>query len=564
MRLNYFARNEIAQHRLHLQWLVAACLPVLLLSAGAYGQGAKPAATCESLAKLVLPDTTITMAEVVKAGEFKIPSTGGPGGGMGGPGGGQAGPGGQQGALGGQNAQAGPGGGAGGFGGGAGGPGGGQATPANPEFCRVAATLKPSSDSDIKIEVWLPTSGWNGKFLGVANMGSGGSIQYRNMITPLVSGYAAAGTDTGHTGNGLSFIPGHPEKLIDYAYRADHEMTLKAKALIKAFYGAGPKYSYWMGCSLGGVEALTEAYRYPEDYDGIVAGSPVNPLTRFNALQMWAAWLHLKMPDANIPGTLVTVIHDAAVKACAGPAGSKQGFIDDPLSCHFDPSTLLCKGADTANCLTAPQVEFMRKLYAGPANPRTGEAIFPGYLPGTETLLGSDGGAHPITVAADLYKNAVYKDPNWDWKTMDFDNDITKANAEVTPILDVPPDFTKFLDRGGKLLIYVGGAEQLNAGYVASFYEAALKKDPAKKDSIRLFINPGVGHCGGGNGCDTWEKLETMEKWVENGKVPDTIGSSKVQGGKTIRTRPLCAYPAVATYKGTGDLDDAASFTCVK
>jgi feruloyl esterase len=508
-------------------------------------QAATADKSCENLARLALPQTTITIAQVVAAGEFKMPVPNRPAGAVAPPGG--AAPGRQE--------------------AGAAGPGGGpgsQPIPANPEFCRVAATLKPTADSDIKIEVWLPASGWNGKFLGVGNSGLGGSIQYRNMITPLLSGYAAASNSTGHDGDNLSFIPGHPEKFIDYAYRADHEMTVKAKAMIKAFYGTDPRHSYWVGCSLGGVEALTEANRYPEDYDGIVAGSPVNPLTHFNAMQMWAAWLNLKFPDATIPGSKISMINQAAIKACAGPAGLKQSFIDDPLSCHFDPDTLLCKGADAPDCLTAPQVDFLRKLYAGPVNPRTGEAIFPGYAPGTETLLGSDGGAHPIKVAVELYMNAVYQDPNWDWKTMDFDTDIDKANKVAAPIIDVPPDFKAYLDHGGKLMMYVGGAEQLNARYVVNFYETALKKSPDKKDSVRLFVNPGVGHCGGGTGCDTFEKLETIDKWVESGKAPGQLLSSKVSGGKTLRTRPLCAYPTVATYKGTGDLDDAASYSCEK
>ncbi len=464
------------------------------------------------------------MAQKVMAGEFKMPAQGGPGGG----------------------------------------PGGQAATPPNPEFCRVAATLKPTPDSDIKIEVWLPTSGWNGKFEGVGNGGLAGSIQLRNMIAPVSQGYAAASTDTGHEGNTLSFISGHPEKFIDYAYRADHEMTLKAKALIKAYYGAGPKHSCWVGCSLGGVEALTEAYRYPDDYDGIVAGSPVNPLSLWNAAQIWPAWLNLKYPDAAIPASKYKMINEAAIKACAGPAEIKQGLIDDPLSCKFDPAVLLCKGADAPDCLTAPQLDFLRKLYAGPVNPRTGEAIHPGYPVGAEMLLAQNGGASPANVAVELYKNAVFQDPNWDWKTMDFDTAIAKAEKVASPIIDVPPNLNVFLDHGGKLMMYIGGAEQKNPTSTINFYQTVLKNDPGEQNQVRLFVNPGVGHCGGGTGCDTFEKLDTIAQWVESGNAPDHILSSKLSGGKTIRTRPLCAYPAVAKYKGTGDMDDAASFVCVK
>jgi feruloyl esterase len=505
-------------------------LLVLPLSLTAFSQSRVPAVSCESLAKLALPDTTITAAQAYAAGEYKMPSTR---------------PGGQ------------------------GGPGG-QTTGPIPAFCRITAEIKPASDSDIKIEVWLPTDNWNGKFMAAGSGGWGGQISGRNLLEPLQRGFAAAATDTGHSGNGGAFIPGHPEKLIDYAYRADHEMTLKAKAFIKAFYGVGPKHSLWVGCSLGGLEALIEARRYPEDYDGIVAGSPVNPLTRFNATQIWVAWLNVKYPNEAIPGSKFVMIHEAAMKACGTPVGLKQGFIEDPVNCRFDPGTLLCKGADAPDCLTVPQVNMLRKIYDGPVNPRTGESIFPGPLPGIELQYSSDtsgygnGGTKPADVAVDLYKYAVYKDPNWDWKSMDFDTDIAKAEKDVSPLLDVPASLNGFLDRGGKLMIYIGGAETHNAKDLANFVNTVLKNDPGKQNQIRLFVNPGMGHCGGNVGCDTFEKLGTIDQWVETGKAPDQIMSSKVSGGKTIRTRPLCAYPAVAKYKGTGDMDDAASFYCAK
>ena len=312
---------------------------------------AQSAVSCESLAKLAIPNATVTMAQSYAAGEYKIPSRG-----PGGPG-----------APAGSPAGAVP-------------PAAVAASqePPIPAMCRVALTLKPSSDSDIKMEVWLPTTGWNGKFVGVANFGSGGSLQYRNMVDPLNRGYALAANDTGHTGGSAEFAIGHPEKMIDYGYRADHEMTVVGKQIVAKFYGKPASRSIWVGCSLGGVEALIEAKRYPEDYDGIVAGAPPNPLPLFNAEQMYEAVWNQKHPDGVIPATKFTMIHEAALKACGTPVGLAQGFIEDPEHCNFDPGILLCKGGDAADCLTAPQVDTMRALYKGPVDPRTNKVIFPG------------------------------------------------------------------------------------------------------------------------------------------------------------------------------------------
>lgn len=523
--------------------VIAGFLSVLLQSATIYSQVAAPAGSCEKLAGLALPNTTVTLAQPVAAGEFKMPARGGGApGGRGGPGG--EGGRGQAGAPPAQQAQ--------------------SSDPPNPPFCRVAATVKPSSDSGIKIEVWLPLSGWNGKFMAAGNSGWGGSIQYRGMMPALQSGFAAAATDTGHEGNSGEFIIGHPEKWVDYAHRADHEMTVKAKAIVKAFYGTDPKQSYWVGCSLGGMEALIEAYRYPEDYNGIVAGSPLNPITMFNAAQIWPAWSNYRYPDEFIPGSKFKMIHEAAVKACATPTGLKQDVIDDPLHCQFDPGILLCKGEDAPDCLTAPQVNRMRRLYQGPVNPRTSEVIFPGIPPGAEMLFANNGGTQAIGVAVDLYKYAVFHDANWDWKTMDFDSAIDKAKKEADTLFRAQPNLNPFLNRGGKLMIYVGGAEMYNAAGITDFYTTVLKNaGKSKKNSVRLFRVPGMGHCGGGSGCDTFEKLGTIDQWVVTGKAPGQILSSKVTGGKTIRTRPLCAYPMVAKYKGSGSEDDAANFVCM-
>jgi len=540
---------RIQGHRLRA---VAACLFMFLLSTYAFSQGAGPAVSCESLAKIALPNTTITMAQPVAAGEFKMPprNFGGP------PPGAQAGPGGP-GAPGGQPGPGAPGGPA------------GPGTPDTsklPAFCRIAATLTPSSDSDIKIEVWLPLSGWNSNFIAAGNGGWAGSISYQGMVQMLAAGYATTSTDTGHTGNGGSFIIGHPEKFIDYTWRADHEMTLKAKALIKAFYGVEPKFSYWIGCSLGGQEALIEASKFPDDYNGIVAGAPLNPIVIFNAQQMWPAWLINKNPEKLIPGPKWTMIHDAVMKQCATPISQKLGFVDDPDHCAFQPSSLLCKNGDAADCLTAPQVEFLSQLYEGPKNSRTGARIYHGIPKGGELDLTRNGGAIPAGVAVDMYKYAVFQDPNWDWKTLDYDKDIDKADKAVNPLFRAYPEqIAEYLKKGGKLLIHIGGNEPFYGSDIIDLVKDSAKLAGVKyKNSIELVEMPGMNHCGGGQGCDTFDKINTISNWVEKNQAPDRVIASKSAQGKVIRTRPLCAYPMIAKYKGSGSEDEADNFVCAK
>ena len=531
-----------------------ASLLLMAVGSPAISQQAPNSAACEALARLALPNSTITMAQVVQPGEFKMPTAQGA---PAAPAQGQP-QAGQQRAAGAPAGQAAP----------AAQPAAGGErqldTSKMPAFCRIAVTSKPAADSNIKIEVWLPLAGWNGKFYGVGNGGWGGSIPFRGMVEGVSQHYATAGTDTGHdVGNG-TFIPGHPEKFIDYGYRADHEMTLRAKELIKAFFNSDPKYSYWIGCSLGGMEALVEADRYPKDYDAIIAGAPMNPMSMFNAEQIWNGWLALKFPDAIIPAAKFAVMHEAVMKACATPIGQKQGFVEDPGSCKWDPASLLCKNGDAPDCLTAVQVNTAHKIYEGPVNPRTGEHIFPGIPLGLEGNMAQRGMGGESKIATDLYRYAAYQDPNWDWTTMDYDTAITKARQVVDPVMRAGSNLKPFLESGGKLLLHGGWAENRNGAELAQYYQNVVKSDPGKADDVRLFLVPGMGHCGGGNGPNQFDKLTTLNTWVESGKAPDQIVMSKVSGGKVERTRPTCAYPAVATYKGTGSEDEADSYVCKK
>ena len=293
-------------------------------------------APCEKLASLSLPESTITLTQPVGAGEFR-PAAGPP------------------------------------------------ARFQNlPAFCRVTATLVPSKDSDIKIEVWLPASGWNGKFQAVGNGGWSGAINQAALAAAVRRGYAAAGTDTGHSGSSAAFALAHSEKLIDFAYRAVHEMTVKAKAIIAAYYGSSATLSYWNGCSSGGKQGLKEAQRFPNDYNGIIAGAPANYWTHLMAGDLWPAYVTLKDPAGYIPPAKYPLIHQAVLEACDALDGVKDGLLEEPRRCKFDPRVLLCKGEDNSACLTALQVEAVRKIYSGPSNPRTGQEIFPGLAPGSE------------------------------------------------------------------------------------------------------------------------------------------------------------------------------------
>lgn len=508
---------------------------LLVLSASTGAHAAESADSCARLVSLALPDATITAAQTVQAGRYTMPES----------------PLTRLGALSGMNVA-------------------GRAKDApNPTFCRIAATLKPSSDSDIKVEVWLPLAGWNGKFLGVGNFGWAGALMLPGMLTGVEQGYATATTDTGHDGStpegsGGRFTLGHPEKLTDYAWRADHLMTVDAKIIIAAYYDKPPVKSYWVGCSLGGLEGLIEAKRFPEDYDGIVAGAPPNPIVNFNAAQLWPSWLVNHDPGLAMPKAKFDMVSKAVLAACALPVGRKQGFVDEPDRCLFKPQQLLCKGADAPDCLTAPQVRLMEQIYTGPVDPSTHEVIFPGPAKGSESQLSGFADGKPFPVALDIFRYTAFQNPDWDWTTMDWNKDMNAAIATVGPLMHVDADMKPFFARGGKLLMYIGWNDYHNPEELIGYYQKLMSHaGDTTRASARLFTIPGMAHCFGGQGCDTFDKLGTIDQWVAHGVAPQRVVASRVSDGKVVRTRPLCAYPDVARYKGRGDMGVAASFVCV-
>jgi feruloyl esterase len=492
----------------------------LLLSAAVASVPAPAGApSCESLARLSLPNTAITTAQAVPAGEFTAP------------------------------------------------PGRGPAPSFKdlPAFCRVQATLTPSADSDIKIEVWLPASGWNGKFQAVGNGGWAGIISYGPLGAAVRRGYAAASTDTGHLGGSASFALGHPEKLTDFAYRAVHETTVAAKAIIANFYGNGPRYSYWNGCSTGGRQGLKEAQRFPTDFDGIIAGAPANYQMHLHVWSVAVAQAMHKESGSYISSEKYPAIHKAALEACDALDGLKDGLIQDPTRCHFDPKVIQCAGEDSPTCLTAPQVEAARKLYTSVKNSRTGAEIFPGMEPGSELGWAGLAGPNAAAVATDTFTYLVYKDPNWDWRTMNPDTDTPRADKNDNGLIDaIDPNLTPFFSHKGKLIMYHGWSDPLIApGNSVNYYGSVAKKMGSKSaDEIRLFMVPGMGHCGGGEGPNTFDLVTALEQWVEQGQAPEQIIASHSQNGTVDRTRPLCPYPQVAHHKGSGSIDEAANFTC--
>ena len=444
-----------------------------------------------------------------------------------------------------------------------------------PAFCRVEATARPTSDSEIRFEVWIPPAdGWNGKLQGVGNGGYMGSISYPAMATALRKGYATASTDTGHVGDDMRFGQGHPEKIVDYAYRAVHVMTESSKLILRDAQGRYADRSYFVGCSAGGQQALAEAQRFPEDYDGIVAGDPANNRIRqtFGFLYAWMA-THMQDGTPILPQSKLALLTKSAVDACDAIDGLKDGLIDDPRRCHFDPAKLLCKsGNDDVSCLTQPQVDAAKKMYEGLKSPKTGEQIYAGWPRGSEGF-GESAIQSWRTYVTDpqepmrlgFFKYFLFHDPNWDYRTLDWDRDLAYAEQKLGFFAPVERDLTGFKKRGGKLIMYTGWMDPVVPPQdTVAYYEGVMKTMGAEKtrEFFRLFAAPGMGHCSGGPGPNEFDALTALEQWVERGAAPDKLIASHITAGKVDRTRPLCPFPQVARWKGTGSSDDAANFSC--
>lgn len=439
--------------------------------------------------------------------------------------------------------------------------------PSLPSFCRVTAILQPSNDSNIRAEIWLPVSGWNGKLEANGNGGWTGSISPSALAAGLVRGYATAMSDLGHEGSSAEFAFGHREKLIDFGYRAAHQMTVAAKAVVASYYGQAAKHSYWTGCSAGGRSALMEAQRFPNDFDGIVAGSPGLDWTGRATQAIWIAQAAHKGEASYIPPAKYALIHKAVLQACDLLDGLSDGVLEDPTRCHFDPRKLQCEGSDTANCLTDPQVQMALAIYANVIDPATKQPVFHGFQRGSEMGWRTMAGPQPFQIGIDFFRYVVFRKPDWDYKTFHFDADLAHIDSDTREILDAAnPNLRPFIDHGGKLIQYHGWSDpQIEPESSVAYYQSVLQAlggADAVQGSYRLFMVPGMAHCGGGEGASNFDMLTALESWVEKGVLPDRIEAWRVREGKIDRRRPLCPYPQIPTYKGSGSTDDAASFVC--
>jgi feruloyl esterase len=446
-------------------------------------------------------------------------------------------------------------------------------------FCRVTVTLKPTPDSDIKMEVWLPPAHkWNGKFEGVGNGGLGGTIPLTDMIPGLLRGYAVAADDTGHEdpSGGGSFALGHPQKVIDYGWRATHLTAVVGQNITKAYYGRPPAHDYFSACSLGGGEALMEAQQFPEDYDGIIAGDPMLDQTHHEVgAHLWIP-LALSAPGSMLTPEKAALLGHAVNQACDAMDGVKDGVLEDPRQCRFDPGVLLCKGADGPDCLTAPQVEAVRKIWAGPR-----QALGPGYYPGLEP--GGESETWKMWIVAKspaddihsmlglpFFRYFVYGDPHWDPRRFNFKTDPQRIDRMLAMTLDASnPDLGPFERRGGKLIQYHGYSDpDISPLSSIDYYQAVVQKlgRPRVESFYRLFMVPGMGHCGGGPGANKFDMLPALEAWVEHDLPPVRIVATKYQDDdprrRVVRTHPLCPFPQTAWYKGVGNTNDANNFAC--
>jgi feruloyl esterase len=447
-------------------------------------------------------------------------------------------------------------------------------------FCRVAGYAAPTSDSHIAFEVWLPPADkWNGLYLGEGNPGFVGAISYGGMAREVARGYATASTDTGHadteaTGALPPWAIGHPEKVADWGYRAVHETTVAAKQILRAYYGKQQRLSFWSSCHEGGNQALTEAQKYPTDFDGIAAGDPAYDITHLQAVSVYLSWVALKdgvKAPGYVPPSKFPVIHRAVLDKCDALDGVRDGIIENPTLCHFDPATIECPPKeDNASCLTPAQVQTVRQVYAG-AKFSDGKQIYPGLEPGSELdwhwmLSGPD----PMAINKDFFANLVFENPDWDWRTFDVSRDTQLADQKVGAMVNfTDPNLRPFKEHGGKLLMYQSWQEAaIPPGGLVNYYksvEAAMGGRSKTQDFARLFVVPGAGMCSGfsvRNFQGAWDALDVIEKWRETGVAPDKIITSNRVGGVVNRTHPVCPYPEAAIYKGSGDPYDAANFTC--
>jgi feruloyl esterase len=496
--------------------------------------------SCQSMAGAVVPNTQITTAQTVNAGPFTPPDGTAP-------------------------------------------------VTLTVSVCRIVAVVSTQPGEQVGIEVWLPLAGWNGRFQGLGSGGFGGSIDYPSLALSSGGEYAAANTDTGHTGGTIGSIgqplpwAQNPVTLRDWGHTSIHLMTDSARTITKLFYGKDAAYRYYEGCSTGGAEAMEEAEFYPDDYNGIHAGSPGMDYSHLMESFLWGGLLPAKNSAATLDTAALTLLNNAVLQACGGSAALTAGYLLDPRECNFQPNQLKCQGGQAAGtCLAAPQVTEAERLYSPVRNPRTLLELYPGFARGSESQWSLIQGALVPYFAQPLLANTVFNNPNWNWTTFDFDKDAALVDRVLSPVINATnPDLSRFQAQGGKLLMTQGWADALNAQTlpIEYFNNVLITEDSLDRvlNFYRLFMAPGMSHCGGGPGPNTIggsvppvaltrerDTTEALRAWVEHGIAPDYLISTKYLNDTPPaieREIRLCPYPMVTRYLD-GDPTRADNYTC--
>ncbi|MDB5738297.1 MAG: Chlorogenate esterase [Sphingomonas bacterium] len=483
-----------------------------------------------------------------------------------------------------------------------------------PAFCRVRGISRPVAGSEIGFEVWLPVKGWSGRLHMIGNGGYVSNISTKQMIARLEDGDVAVGTDTGHSGTDLEFGWKHPERIKDFGYRAVHESVIAAKALTHAYYGRPPRFSYFSGCSTGGYQGLSEAQRYPDDFNGIIAGAPGNNRTNLTMAFLWNYLANHRPGDDTHPilsTSDLLLLNRAVIAQCDTLDGVKDGVVSDPRVCRFRVASLACKpGNAPGTCLSAEQIAAAEKIYAGPTDKRTGKQIYPGYPFGTEGVTSGPGDKHPgwsgywsetentqESSRADFFRYWVFDDPKWNWWSFDWGRDVDTVVARQGPVFNaVDTNLSPFAKRGGKLMMFMGWQDPVGTPYEAiNYYNAVEARTPGNSKAarqaqtqafLRLFMVPGMDHCAGGPGATNMstatrdstppvkdadhDMTRALEAWVEQDRAPQSLigthyAADAAEDGKGPRPiafqRPICVFPKKPVYK-SGPTEAASSFVC--
>ena len=440
-------------------------------------------------------------------------------------------------------------------------------------FCRVQAVIEP----EIEFELWLPPSNrWNARYLGVGNGGDAGFINYQDLARGVSRGFASASTDTGHKRADAHWGLGHPERVENFGHRAHHSMAEIAKKLIGRYYGATPSKAYFMGCSGGGMQGLSLAQRYPKDYDGIIAGAGGVGMLPLSARMLSTALALEQNPTRRLSNAQWSLIAATVIRTCDLTDGMEDGVVENPMQCSFDPKHLQCGQTDADDCLTTEQVDAVRAV-TSPLGIATGPQIDPGFPAGIRYAPT----VRQIDIAGTLFGDWTYQDSKWNVRTFDLDRDVSAVRRTLPYLEFLDPDLRDYRKAGGKLISYHGWLDPtVPAGLTIQFHERAVNKlGQNADDTVRLFMAPGMEHCSRGPGPDSFgqafrgdapivdaehDLLTALMAWVESDRAPTRIITSRIEDEKVVRTRPLCPYPQVATYLGSGSTDEAANFKCTR